>query len=247
MTADSIIYISAVALAAFLTGVSKAGLGGTMGVLITPMMALIMPADQAIGLLLPIFILGDIFALIAHWRHWNRSLLWLLIPGGLVGVTLGAYVLTNISTTILQRLLGIFVFLFILYRLVEGRVLKALRYRARNWHGWVAGGLAGFTSTLAHAGGPPIVIYLLMQDIAPRVFVATSVLFFAMINWIKVPYYYQAGLFDFAGQMKLLWLAPLVPLGVWVGSRLAQRIDRGIFEWIILVLLGISGVLLLTR
>ena len=86
-----------------------------------------------------------------------------------------------------------------------------------------------------------------MQSIPPAIFVATSVLFFAVINWIKVPYYYQAGLFDFPALVRLLWLAPLVPLGVWVGKGLAQRVDRSIYERIILGLLVISGVLLLTR
>lgn len=247
MLVNPLLYFSAVALSAFLTGVSKAGLGGNMGVLITPIMALVIPADQAVGLLLPIFILGDTFALMAHWRRWNGRLVVWLIPAGLVGVTLGSFVLTNISPVALQRLLGVFVFIFIVYRLAEKAVLKRLQYQARGWHGWVAGGLAGFTSALAHAGGPPVAIYLLLQDLAPQVFVATSVLFFAVINWIKVPYYYGAGLLDFAGKLELLWVAPLVPLGVWVGKRLAQRVERRVFERIILVLLGISGVLLLTR
>jgi hypothetical protein len=247
MGSDTFAYYSIVALAAFLTGISKGGLGGTMGVLITPMVALVIPVDQAIGLLLPVFMLGDAFALVAHWRRWNGRLIALLIPGGLLGITLGTFVLTNISVEFLQRLLGIFVFLFVGYKLVESKILKSLHYQARNWHGWLAGGVAGFTSTLAHAGGPPIVIYLLMQNITPAVFVATSVLFFTVVNWIKVPYYYRAGLLDFAILAQVVWLAPLVPLGVWVGKRLAMRADRAVYERIILVLLAISGVLLLTR
>ena len=145
MAPDLILYYTAVALAAFLTGVSKGGLGGTMGVLITPMMALVIPVDQAIGLLLPIFMLGDVFALAAHWRRWNPRLIWLLLPGGLVGITLGTFVLTSISAVLLQHLLGIFVFVFIGYRLLESRILKAFQYRAQNWHGWVAGGMAGIS------------------------------------------------------------------------------------------------------
>lgn len=247
MGLNIIAYYGVVALAAFLTGISKGGLGGMMGVLITPMVALVIPVDQTIGLLLPVFMLGDVFALAAHWRRWNGRLVGLLIIGGLVGITLGTFVLTNISAEFLQRLLGVLVFLFVGYRLVEGRILKRLQYRTQNWHGWVAGGVAGFTSTLAHAGGPPIAIYLLMQNLPPGGFVATSVLFFAVTNWIKVPYYYQAGLFDFIALARLVWLAPLVPLGVWVGKRLADRVDRAIFERVILVLLVISGILLLTR
>lgn len=247
MESDTFIYYSVVALAAFLTGISKGGLGGTIGVLITPMVALVIPVDQAIGLLLPVYMLGDVFAVAAHWRRWNGRLIGLLIPGGLLGITLGTFVLTNISAEFLQRLLGIFVFLFVGYKLVESKILKSLQYQSHNWHGWVAGGVAGFTSALAHAGGPPIVIYLLMQNITPAVFVATSVLFFTVVNWIKVPYYYQAGLFDFAILAQVVWLAPLVPLGVWLGKRMAMRVDRTRYERIMLVLLAITGVLLLTR
>jgi len=245
MAANPIVYYTTIGLAAFLTGLSKGGLGGTMGALITPLVALVMPIDQAIGLLLPIFIVGDAFALAAHWRRWNVRLIWLLLPGGLVGITLGTFVLTSISPAVLKSALAVFIFLFICYRLLERRILKLLPYRSEKWHGWLAGGVAGFASTLAHAGGPPVVIYLLMQNLTPVIFAATSVLFFAVTNWIKVPYYYQAGLLDFGRLLSLVWLAPLVPLGVWIGRQLAERIDPAVFDRIILVLLAISGIFLL--
>jgi hypothetical protein len=68
-----------------------------------------------------------------------------------------------------------------------------------------------------------------------------------VLNWIKVPYYYAAGLFDFPTLLHLAWLAPLVPLGVWIGKVAVDRIDKALFERIILVLLAVSGVLLLVR
>ena len=238
------IYYGIIGFSAFLVGLSKGGLGGMLGALITPLLALVMPIDQAIGMALPILILGDLFALAAHWGNWDRRLIWLLLPGALVGITLGTFVLTNISPKALERSLGVIIFIFILYKLLEQQIMSRLEYRAHRWHGWVAGGTAGFTSTLAHAGGPPVVIYLLLQDIAPTVFVATSVLFFAVTNWIKVPYYYQAGLLNLQALLQILWLAPLVPLGVWAGRRIAQKTDPLVFERIILVLLGITGIFL---
>ncbi len=241
------LFVSVLALAAFLTGLSKGGLGGMIGALITPMMVLIMPLDQAVGLLLPILILGDVFAIAAHWRRWEARLIWMLILGALVGVTLGTFVITSLSPLILRRGLGLLVLIFLLYRLLERRITGALTYHSRRWHGALAGSTAGFTSTLAHAGGPPITIYLLMQDLQPGVFVATSALFFAVLNWIKVPYYYIAGLFDFDTLLRLTWLAPLVPLGVWIGKIVIYRMDKALFERIMLVLLGVSGVLLLVR
>ncbi|MBN1147062.1 MAG: sulfite exporter TauE/SafE family protein [Anaerolineales bacterium] len=246
MTVDPI-FIAALALAAFLTGLSKGGLGGTMGVLITPMTSLVMPMEQAIGLLLPILMLGDVFALAAHWNRWDRQRIWVLLAGALLGVTLGTFILANLPSLLLRRGLGVLVMIFVTYRLLERRILGVLHYQARRWHAVLAGSVAGFTSTLAHAGGPPITIYLLMQDLQPSVFVATSVLFFATVNWIKVPYYFYAGLFDFETLLKLAWLAPLVPLGVWLGKRLVERVDKAWFERIIIALLLITGTLLLAR
>jgi uncharacterized membrane protein YfcA len=240
-------FIVAIALAAFLTGFAKGGIGGAMGVLVTPLTALVIPIEQTIGLLLPILILGDTFALAAHWRRWDQRRIWVLLGGALLGVTLGTFILTSVSSLILRRGLGVLVIIFVLYRLFERRILGALRYQARGWHAVLAGSLAGFTSTLAHAGGPSITIYLLMQDLEPGVFVATSVLFFAALNWIKVPYYLYAGLIDFAMLLKLVWLAPLIPLGVWLGKRLVERINKVWFDRVIIVLLLITGVLLLVE
>ncbi|MBK5107995.1 MAG: TSUP family transporter [Anaerolineales bacterium] len=77
----------------------------------------------------------------------------------------------------------------------------------------IAGTITGFSSALAHTGGPPVSIYLLLQDVTPRVFIATSAIFFFLLNWIKVPYYWCAGLFDFQQLWQIAWLLPLVPLG----------------------------------
>jgi uncharacterized membrane protein YfcA len=240
-----VVYLMGVALACFLTGLSKGGLGGTLGILITPMLALVMPLEQAIGLMLPILILADVFALAAHWRRWEGRLIGVLLVGGIIGVTLGTFVLTNISPVLLKRILGVIVLLFFLYKLFERRIVGLFQYQSRRWHGWLAGSAAGLTSTLAHAGGPPVTVYLLLQDVSPAVFVSTSLLFFAILNWIKVPYYFYAGMLDFQSLVGLLWLFPLVPLGVWLGKRLLAQVDHTLFERIILFLLLVTGMLLL--
>jgi len=243
----SILFYIAVAVACFLTGLSKGGLGGMMGAIITPLLALAMPTNIAIGLLLPILILADIFALVAHWRRWDTRQALILLSGALIGVTIGTFVLTNLSTVALRRGLGILVLFFLVYRLFEKRILVSIPYYPRKWHGVLAGSVSGFTSTLAHAGGPAITIYMLIQQIKPVTFVATSVLFFAVLNWIKVPYYLYAGLIRFDVLTKIIWFTPLVPLGVWVGKYLIDRINRIWFERVVILFLLISGLLLLFR
>jgi uncharacterized membrane protein YfcA len=98
---------------------------------------------------------------------------------------------------------------------------------------------------VAHTGGPPISIYLLLQNVSPRVFAATNAIFFLILNYIKVPFYYAADVFNFALLQQLLWLLPMVPMGVWTGRWLVERVSKELFDRIILVLLILSALLLL--
>jgi uncharacterized membrane protein YfcA len=88
-------------------------------------------------------------------------------------------------------------------------------------------------------------IYLLMQQVTPRVFIATSALFFFILNWIKVPFYFYADLFDFEALRQIVRLLLLVPIGVVAGRWLASRFDRAAYEKIIVFLLLINGLLLI--
>lgn len=245
MTTNTTLFFLTVGFVALLIGVSKGGLGGTIGALATPLMALVMPADKVIGLILPILMIGDVFAVAFYWRRWNRRLIILLIPGSIVGVTIGTFFITNAPTEFLRTTLGVIVLVLAIYKLLEQRILGWLTYKSRDWHGVLAGTVAGFSSALAHTGGPPVSIYLLMQEVTPWVFIATSALFFMILNWIKVPYYLYAGLFDLQRLRQIAWLMPLVPLGVLIGRWAAGRIDRRTFEQIIIVLLLINGTLLI--
>lgn len=235
------------ALVVVIIGLAKGGLGGTLGVLATPLMTLVMPADQVIGLLLPILMIADVFAVASHWQHWNGRLVWLLIPGAVGGMLIATLFITSISPDTLRRGIGLVVLLFVVYKLLEQRITGAVPYRPRGWHSVLAGGIGGFTSTLAHTGGPPIAIYLLIQDISPRVFVATAALFFAVLNWIKVPSYFYIGLFDFHLLWQVAWLLPLLPVSVWIGKEIADKVDKIVFDRMIIAILALSAVLLLAR
>lgn len=245
MSNDTIIFILMTAVVAFMIGLAKGGLGGTLGALATPMMALVMPPERVIGLLLPILMLADVFAVALHWGRWQRRMIVLLLPGSVAGVTIGTLFITNAPTEIIKIGLGIVVLLFAVYKILEKRILGALIYQSRDWHGLVAGTVAGFSSALAHTGGPPVSIYLLMQNVTPGMFVATSALFFMILNWIKVPYYWYAHLFDLNALLQILWLLPLVPLGVWLGKWAADRIKKETFDSIIVVLLAVTALLLI--
>jgi uncharacterized membrane protein YfcA len=228
-----------------LIGLSKGGLGGALAGLATPLMALGLPVDKVIGLLLPILMIADLFALAAHWDRWDRKPVLLLLPGAVIGVAIGTFFLASISAETLRRLIGVIILIFVLYKIAEPRWQRSLEYQARHWHGVVAGGAAAVASTLAHTGPPPVAIYLLMQQLAPQTFVATMVLFFALLNWFKVPSYFFAGLFDLDLLGRVVWLLPLLPLSVWFGKYFVVRLNKQVFDRLIIGLLGISAIFLL--
>ena len=235
------------ALVIILIGLSKGGLGGSLAGLATPLMAIVLPVDKVIGLLLPILMIADLFDLAAHWNRWDRKQVLLLLPGAVLGVAIGTFFLASISVETLRRLIGIIILIFVIYKIFEARLQRSIEYNARNWHGLVAGGAGAVSSTLAHTGPPPVAIYLLMQKISPQTFVATMALFFALLNWFKVPSYFFAGLFDFELLGQVIWLLPLLPLSVWIGKNFIVRLNKEMFDRVIIGLLGMSAIFLLVR
>jgi len=128
MTVDPLIFYIMVAVIAFMIGLAKGGLGCTLGALATPLLVLV----KVIGLILPILMLADIFAVSFHWRRWNSKLVLLLIPGAIVGVTIGTFFITNAPTETLRTTLGVIVLIFSLYKILESRIQRLLTYRPRN-------------------------------------------------------------------------------------------------------------------
>lgn len=231
--------------AGFLIGFSKAGIGGSLGPLVTVLAVLVLPPRAAIGLLLPMLMVGDVFALGSLWRRWDLHEVGRLLPGMLIGVAAGTYLLAQVESPLLTRLLGALMLLFVAYWLLEPRISRLRTYRGRRWHGYVAGGIAGLTSTVAHSGGPPAAVYLLLKRISPISFVATTAFAFAIVNATKVPAYLAAGLFDLELQLQLAWALGLVPVGALLGRLMVGRIDRQLFHRVSVVLLACSGTYLM--
>ena len=245
MSSEEILFYLVTGFVFFIIGLAKGGMGGTLGTLATPILALILSTDQVIGLLLPFLIVADMFALAFHWRRWDRRHIIILLPGAVVGITIGTLFITNAPTELLRTVLGVIILIFAVYKLFEKNLFSRLVYKPRTWHGVLAGTVSGFSSSLAHTGSPPVSVYLLLQDVTPRVFIATSVLFFAIINIIKVPYYLYAGLFDPDLISQVLWLLPLIPLGVWLGKWGADKVSKEVFDLVILIVLILSALLLI--
>ena len=232
-----------VAVAALLLGFNKAGFAGTLGPFVTVIMVLAMPADQAVGLLLPMLIAADSFSVAAYWRQWETKLLWPLLAAAAVGIAAGTFVISHISEDALRRLIAVALLLFaVIY--VKQRGVRIPQHHHRQW-AMAAGTTAGFTSSIAHAGGPPIIVYLMGVGLEPKRFVGTTVALFAMINLLKVPGYLLAGLIDGHLILTTIWGWLLIPVGVALGRLLIGRIDRTRFERITFGLLVVGALALL--
>ncbi|HSN74614.1 MAG TPA: sulfite exporter TauE/SafE family protein [Anaerolineae bacterium] len=245
MTTPSPLFYLTFALSALIIGMGKGGLGVAFAALATPLMALVLPVDQVLALVLVLQMFTDVFAVGAHWKRWDRRLVVILIPGALVGVAVGTLFITSVSPQALRTTLAVVILLFTVYKLVERRLLRGVVYHPRNWHSLVAGGISGFTSAVANNGGPPVTIYLLMHNLQPRAFIATTALFFMILNYIKVPFYLAADLFDWPLLRSVLWLLPLAPIGVWIGKAFVLRVNKELYDRVILLFLVLSALLVL--
>jgi uncharacterized membrane protein YfcA len=232
-----------VALAALLLGFNKAGVAGTLGPFVTVIMVLAMPADQAVGLLLPMLIAADSFSVAAYWRKWETRLLWPLLTAAVVGITAGTFVIARISEQGLRRLIAVALLVFSVVYVIQ-RGARIPQRRHRQW-AMVAGATAGFTSSVAHAGGPPIIVYLMGVGLEPKRFVGTSVALFAMVNLLKVPAYLLDGLIDGKLILSTIWGWALIPVGVVLGRSLVDHVDRTVFERVTMVLLVVGAIALL--
>ncbi|GAB4440816.1 MAG: sulfite exporter TauE/SafE family protein [Anaerolineae bacterium] len=238
--------LGAILLAGALAGLAKGGLG-PLGAVITPIMILAMPPEaekQAVGFVLLMLIVGDWFALYVYWGRWDRQRTRPLLLGAVVGIAIGAMLLAGLSSEAVRRLVGVVGLFLAGYTLVQDR-LAGLGYQPRTWHGVLSGGAAGFTSSLANAGGPPFNAYMLLQNLDPRTFVATATLFFAVVNVIKLPFFLWNGALRFDLVPSALPGMALVPVGVWVGKQVVEHINRRVFNGIVWIGLVISSIVLL--
>jgi uncharacterized protein len=240
---DSIEHV-VVALAAFLIGVSKAGFGGGTGILVAPLLALYFPAKTAVSLMLPLLFACDIVSLYFYWRKWDHRNVALLTPGAMLGIVLGSYTLEQISDTLLAQIIGVISIAFAALQVLRGRWAER-PLKPSLWLGFLAGLGTGYVSTLAHVGGVLTTMYLLLQGLDSRRFVATTTAVYFFVNLAKV------GAFSFLGLLNagvLLYDLPFIPAvfaGTVLGVYLNQRVSGVWFGRIVLAFVLITGFVLL--
>ena len=242
---DPIFVAVIIASLGFLIGLTKGGFNA-LGSLLTPVLSLVLPVSLAVGVLLPMLIVGDALALYIYRGQWDSRLVWRMLPAGMVGAVIGAVLLVQLPANALRVVLGVFVLMIVAYKLIGDRVTH-LAYRPRQWHAPVIGAVTGLTSGMFNNGGPAFNSYLLLLQLPSQTFIATSVLFFALINLIKLPSFLIAGVLNIPLLLSLWWVYLFIPVGLWAARRLLLRVNQRVFERVIIVLLVASSLLLFVQ
>jgi uncharacterized protein len=240
MLLDPLFYAAAIP-AVTLMGLSKGGFAG-IGLLSMPLMALVISPIQAAAIMLPILMVQDVVTVWAFRRDWSRRNVLILLPGSALGILLAYLLAARVSDAAVALVLGVISIAFGVRRLVvERRAEPPPPAGAGILAGTFWGTLVGFTSMIAHAGGPPFQIYVMPQRLPRDVFIGTGALLFAAVNWIKVPPYVALGQFTPENLATSAALFPVAIASTAAGVWLVRRVSAERFYTLVYVLLILVG------
>lgn len=227
MITDPLFYVLAVA-AVILIGLSKGGFGGALALLGVPMVALVIPPVQAAAIFLPILVAMDLAGLYAWRGVYHKPTLVIMLPGAVIGIALGWATAAYVNDSHIRLIVGTISLLFALQWWLAGGDNRPAS-AGQPWKGRFWGTIAGFTSFVSHAGGPPFQLYTLPLKLDKTLYAGTGVIFFAVVNAVKLPPYFALGQFSTANLMTSAMLIPLAPLATFAGAWLVKRVDQTLF------------------
>jgi len=227
--------IPAVALA----GVSKGGFGGGgAGSAATPLMALVISPATAAAIMLPLLCAMDLAGIRAYLWRWDRRIMRIVVPAGLIGCIAGALTFRHLNDNWIRVLVGGIALGFLFYSVFPR---KRVPPRPSDAVGWFWSMVSGFTSFITHSGTPPLMVYLLPQRLEKAAFAATTLVFFAVLNYAKILPYLWLGLFDLRNLGTSAALLPVGVGGIYFGLWLQKRIPPFWFFRIIYTVLFFTG------
>jgi hypothetical protein len=241
--------------AVFFIGITKSGFGSGIGLIIVPMAALGMSHtkygfEAALGLLLPLLMIGDFIAVWQYRHLFSLQIVKKLLPSTFVGVIVGSSLLwwfgrQPMAEALIKTEIGLESTLLVtlhFYRVWRG---KRDLYVPKPAHNHIVGGTAAVSSTLAHAAGPIIALYLLPQGLDRQLFVGTCAIYFGILNAAKIPAYAAAGQFN-GGVLPLsLVMLPLVFAGAATGFWMNKRITDRVFSNVVFTATFVLGLYLM--
>lgn len=248
MITDPLFYLVAIPAVTAL-GLSKGGFAG-LGMIATPLLALVVPALEGAAILLPILICQDAISVWTYHRAWSAWNLKVLIPGSVLGVAAGWLFASYLSNAAIELTVGAIALIFVVYMSLGGPVRAWLGRPAAGPRrpsaamGVVCGALSGFTSTMLQVGGPPFQIHMLPQRLDKLTLVGTTVIFFTVLNWMKVIPYLALGQFSPRNLATSVVLLPLAVatnfLGVWLVHKTpTERFYRIAYVLMLFIAVGL--------
>ena len=232
-----------IAIGCALIGVAKTGIPG-ISIVFVPILAMILPARASTGFLLPMLIVGDIFAVIYYKRHAQWKHVFRLIPFSLLGVGIGYFTMRLISDSQLKPAIGVIVLLMLAIQFIRSR-RKEQPIPQSIWFALIMGLLAGFTTMVANAAGPVMAIYLLSMKLSKEQYVGTGAWYFFIINILKVPLSASLGLITLESLATNAVLIPAIAIGALVGIKVLKVIPQNVFRIAILTVATASAVKLI--
>lgn len=229
---------AAAVLASLCVGMSKGGLP-MVGTLAVPVLALQISPVTAAGLLLPVYVVSDMFGLYAYRRAFDRRVFAVVAAGATAGVVFGWATASLVPEAWVTLLVGVIGLSFAASRIaMRGREVPARP--ARTGPGLFWGAVAGFTSFVSHSGGPPYQVYVLPLKLSKAAFAGTTTVTFAYVNAIKLIPYGALGQLNPANlKIAALLIAPAsaaVFLGVWLVKVLPEGVFFRVVIWALLAL-----------
>ncbi len=230
---DGGLFFYAVALiAAILVGASKGGLP-VVGMLGVPVLALATSPVHAAGLLLPIFVVTDLFGLWAYRREFDRRNLMILIPASILGIAIGWATASIVSENLATLIVGLIGLAFSLNYWLRTRH-AVTPHPADVPRGVFWGTVSGFTSFVSHAGAPPYQMYVLPQRLDKMIYAGTTTILFAVVNAVKLVPYWALGQLSLANLKTVAALFPFAIAATFAGVRLTRIIPQGLFYHLVI-------------
>jgi len=221
--------------AAMLVGFSKGGLP-VVGMLGVPVLSMATSPVRAAALLLPIYVVTDMFGLWAYRRQFDRRNLLILIPAATVGVGIGWATAFIVSERLVTLLVGVIGLAFCLNYWLAGRRGSAPR-SADVPRGLFWGAVSGFTSFVSHAGAPPYQMYVLPQRLEKLIYAGTTTILFAAINAVKLVPYWALGQLSLANLKLAAWLLPGAIAATFAGVWLVRIVPQALFYRLVMIAL----------
>ena len=226
--------------AIILYGIAKSGLGGSMTLISVPLMTVVMPLNQVLGIILSILIFSDFIAVYKYRKDFDLGTLKLMVPFAAIGIFIGSFTFSFFSEELLKFIIGVMGFLFAGHYFFF-RKNKEQKAEKNLFKGGICSILAGFTSFCVHAGGTPTSLYLLPLRMKKEIYVGTRIFFFTFVNLIKLPIYINLSMTNLETFKNSAILFPVALLGILIGYKLLKIINEKLFYNIIYALIFITS------